>query len=143
MNANRKEYMLKRNGRHVGADAAEGNGAANAPFELRENDRINAQIDSYIKENPKHWEALKAMPRERLERHAVWQHLRFNARKQKLDDGLLRRIEENPELKQDFEKLLERVPENQRDRARVSIARTLVLSQSRSQKQNPKSAVAV
>lgn len=118
------------------------NGADNAPFEYRENDRINAQIDSYIKENPKHWESIKAMPRERLERHAVWQQLRFNNRKERLDNGLLRKIEENPDLKQDFEKLLERVPEGQRERARVSIARTLVLSQSRSQRQ-PKNAVGV
>jgi hypothetical protein len=134
--------MLKRNGRPVGADVAESNGADNAPFEYRENDRINAQIDSYIKQNPKHWDAIKAMPRERLERHAVWQQIRFNTRKERLDNGLLRRIEENPDLKQDFEKLLERVPEGQRDRARVSIARTLVLSQSRSQRQ-PKNGVGV
>src|SRR3954468_2951849 len=73
----RKDYMLKRNGRPVGADVAESNGADNAPFEYRENDRINAQIDSYIKQNPKHWDAIKAMPRERLERHAVWQQIRF------------------------------------------------------------------
>ena len=134
--------MLKRNGKPVAENAAEQNGAANT-FEFRENDRINAQINGYIKENPKHWEVIKAMPRERLERHVVFQQLRFNARKEKLDNGLLRKIEENPELKQDFEKLLARVPEPQRDRARVSIARTLVMSQSRSQRQNSKNAVGV
>ena len=97
--------MLKRNGKPVAENAAEQNGAANT-FEFRENDRINAQINGYIKENPKHWEVIKAMPRERLERHVVFQQLRFNARKEKLDNGLLRKIEANPELKQDFEKLL-------------------------------------
>jgi hypothetical protein len=129
--------MLKRNGRPVAEGAAEqnGNGTANEGFEFRENDRINAQIDGYIKENPKHWDLIKAMPRERLERTVVWQQVRSNTRKQKLDGRLLRKVEENPDLKRDYENLLKHVPEDQRDRAKVSIARTLVLSQSRGEKQ--------
>jgi hypothetical protein len=132
-----KDYMLKRNGKPVTEGAAEqnGNGTASEPLEYRENDRINAQIDAYIKENPKHWDSIKAMPRERLERTVVWQQLRYNNRKQKLDNGLLRKVEDNPELKRDYETLLKHVPEGQRDRARVSIARTLVLSQSRGERQ--------
>lgn len=137
MTTHRKDNMLKRNGKPVSENAGEqnGNGAANEPLEYRENDRINAQIDGYIKENPKHWDSIKAMPRERLERTVVWQQLRYNNRKQKLDNGLLRKVEENPELKRDYENLLKHVPEDQRDRAKVSIARTLVLSQSRGERQ--------
>jgi len=134
--------MLKRNGKSLGADAAESNGPGNEPVEFRENERINAQIDAYIKQNPKHWELIKSMPRERLERHVVWQHLRFHQRREKLDSGLFRRIEANPELKRDYENLLKHVPENQRERAKVNIARTLVISQSRAQKQ-AKNAVGV
>lgn len=135
--------MLKRNGKPVTEGAADqnGNGAAPEPLEYRENDRINAQIDAYIKENPQHWDRIKAMPRERLERTVVWQQLRYNNRKQKLDNGLLRKVEDNPELKSAYENLLKHVPDDQRERARVSIARTLVLSQSRSER--PKNAVAV
>jgi hypothetical protein len=139
----RKDYMLKRNGKPVAGDAAEQNGASNEPLEFKQNDRINGQIDAYIKENPKHWDLIKAMPRERLERTAVWQQLRYNNRKQKLDDGLLRKVEENPELKRDYENLLKHVPEDQRDRAKVSIARTLVLSQSRGERQGTKTGVGV
>src|SRR5687767_8489247 len=99
----RKEYMLKRNGKPV--DSTEQNGASNEPLEFRENDRINAQIDGYIKENSRHWNLIKSMPRERLERTVVWQQLRFNSRKEKMDNGLLRKVEENPELKRDYENL--------------------------------------
>src|SRR3954464_11426230 len=104
--------MLKRNGRPVAEGAAEQNGTANEGFEYRENDRINAQIDGYIKENPKHWDHIKAMPRERLERTVVWQQLRYNNRKQKLDNGLLRKVEDNPELKSAYDSLLKHVPED-------------------------------
>jgi hypothetical protein len=137
--------MLKRDGKPLRADAAEQNGAGGGDgesFAFRENDRINAQIDAYIKENPKHWEMIKAMPRERLERTVAWQQVRFDARRQKLDDGLLRKVEANPDLKRDYENLLKHVPENQRERAKVSIARTLVLSQSRGERQS-KNAVGV
>lgn len=135
--------MLKRNGKPTAENETErnGNGSATESPEYRENERINAQIDGYIKENPQHWERIKAMPRERLERTVVWQQLRYNNRKQKLDNGLLRKVEDNPDLKKDYENLLKHVPEGERERARVSIARTLVLSQSRSER--PKNAMAV
>lgn len=135
--------MLKRNGKPAAENAPERNGnePAGETHEYRENERINAQIDAYIKENPTHWNSIKAMPRERLERTVVWQQLRYNNRKQKLDNGLLRKVEDNPDLKKDYENLLKHVPEGERERARVSIARTLVLSQSRSER--PKNAVAV
>lgn len=135
--------MLKRNGKPTAENETErnGNGSTTESPEYRENERINAQIDGYIKENPQHWERIKAMPRERLERTVVWQQLRYNNRKQKLDNGLLRKVEDNPELKKDYENLLKHVPEGERERARVSIARTLVLSQSRSER--PKNAMAV
>ncbi|MDE3099488.1 MAG: hypothetical protein KGJ88_08430 [Verrucomicrobiota bacterium] len=127
---------LKRNENAAGSGAAESNGEHNAPFEFRENPRVNAQIDGYIKQNPKRWAFVKSMPRERLERAYVWQQIRSNERQQKMNGGLLRKIEENPALKSAYESLLAQIPEGQRERARVSIARTLVISQNRSQRQN-------
>src|SRR5689334_17866004 len=140
MNTNRKDYMLKRNGKPIG-DAPGQNGEGE-PLQFRENDRINAQIDTYIKENPRHWEQIKTMPRERLERTVVWQQLRYNQRSQKLNDGLLRKLDEDPQLKQDCDNLLKHVPEDRREAARVRIARTLVLSKGRTEKQ-AKNGVAV
>ena len=133
----RKENMpLKRNATAAGGGAAESNGDHNAPYEFRENPRVNAQIDGYIKANPKRWDFIKSMPRERLERALVWEQIRTGERQQKMNGGLMRKIEENPALKKDYESLLSHIPEEQRQRVGVSIARTLVLSQSRSQRQN-------
>jgi hypothetical protein len=126
---------LKRSETAVAAGAAQSNGSANGPFEFRENPRVNAQIDGYIKQNPKRWAFIKSMPRERLERALVWEQIRTSERQQKMNGGLLRKIEENPALKKDYEALLAHIPEEQRNRVGVSIARTLVLSQSRSQRQ--------
>lgn len=126
---------LKRNG-SVENGAAEQNGSNGESFEFRENPRINAQIDGYIKQNPKRWAFIKSMSRERLERAYVWQQVRSQEKQQKLNGGLLRRIEENPALKSAYDNLLAQIPEGQRERARVSIARTLVFSQTRSQRQS-------
>jgi hypothetical protein len=127
---------LKRTESIVGNGATESNGGSNTPLEFRENPRVNAQIDEHIEQNPKRWEFIKTMPRERLERALVWEQMRTRERQQKLNGGLLRKIEENPALKNDYETLLKHVPENQRERAKVDIARTLILSQSRAQRQS-------
>jgi hypothetical protein len=124
---------LKRNG-SVENGAGEHNGENSESFEFRENPRVNAQIDGYIKQNPKRWAFIKSMSRERLERAHVWQQIRSNERQQKMNGGLLRRIEDNPALKDAYDNLIQQIPEGQRERAKVSIARTLVFSQSREQK---------
>lgn len=135
----RKENMpLKRAENAVGNGATQPNGEDHEAFEFRENPRVNAQIDGYIKQNPKRWAFVKSMSRERLERALVWEKVRHNEQQQKLNGGLLRRIEENPALKTAYENLLQHVPESQRERAKVSIARTLVFSQTRGQRQSTK-----
>jgi len=130
----RKDYMLKRNGRPVGEDATERNGVANAPTEFKENARINAQIDGFIKQNSRYWESIKTMPRERLERTVVWQQLRYNARSQRLDDGLLRRAESDPDIKAAMDVAAQHAPESQRDRVRLSVARTLVFAKAKDER---------
>lgn len=111
------------------------NGEDHEPFEFRENPRINARIDEYIKQYPPRWAFIKSMSRERLERAHVWQQIRFIGWRQKLANGLFRRIDENPALKTAYDNLLKLVPENERERVKESIARTLVLSEARAKKQ--------
>jgi len=41
------------------------------PGQYRDNPKVNERIDGYIKDNPKHWEYIQSMPRERLERALV------------------------------------------------------------------------
>ena len=80
------------------------NGAAgaNAPQEpptYRINPEVEAKIDDYIKENPKYWNYLQAMPRDRLERTVVLNEVRQIDRQQRMREGIMKRINDDPKLK--------------------------------------------
>ena len=51
--------------------SANGNAAPGEQPTFRSNPEVDAKIDAYIKENPKYWTYVQAMPRERLERSVV------------------------------------------------------------------------
>lgn len=117
------------------------NGASHAsadPTNYRTNPEVEAKIDAYIKENPKHWTYLQGMPRDRLERTIVLNEVRQLDRIQRIRDGLMKEINNNPELKQAYETLLKNVPENMRDlvmtqmasQAKRAVARSQRLTQS-------------
>jgi hypothetical protein len=109
------------------------------PTTYRTNPEVEAKIDAYIKENPKHWAYLQQMPRDRLERTVVLNEVRQLDRIQRIRDGLMKEINKNPELKQAYETLLKNVPENMRDlvmtqmasQAKRAIARSQRLTQER------------
>ena len=96
--------------------------ATEQPGQYRDNPKVNARIDEYIKNNPKHWDYINAMPRERLERALVLSEVNKLDRLQKMKDGILRKLEQNPELKQAYETLVKNLPEDQREKVMVSIA---------------------
>jgi hypothetical protein len=96
--------------------------ATEQPGQYRDNPKVNARIDEYIKNNPKHWDYIKTMPRERLERALVLSEVNKLDRLQKMKDGIMRKLEQNPKLKQAYETLVEGLPEDQREKAMVSIA---------------------
>jgi len=111
-----------------------GNGAAaNEPRELRTNPEVDAKIDAYIKENPKYWAYIQALPRERLERSLVLTEVQKLDRQQRIRDGLMKEINRNPEMKQAYETILKNVPESMRDLLMTQIAsqakRTIARSQ--------------
>ena len=109
------------------------------PTTYRTNPEVEAKIDAYIKENPKHWAYLQQMPRDRLERTVVLNEVRQLDRIQRIRDGLMKEINRNPELKQAYETLLKNVPENMRDlvmtqmasQAKRAVARSQRLTQER------------
>jgi len=111
------------------------NGDDHAEFEFRENPRINAQIETYKKQFPKKWAFIKSMPRERLENSLVLAKIRSFEQRERLDRGVLRKVENNEAFKKDCETLLKHFPEDQRERAKVALAKQFVFSQSREQKQ--------
>ncbi|TLD71320.1 hypothetical protein FEM03_07255 [Phragmitibacter flavus] len=89
---------------------------------FRDNAQINQKIDDYIQKNPKHWQYIQAMPRQRMERAMVLHEVQKNERQQKLENGILRKLERDPELKKTYENLVKDLPEDQREKAMVSIA---------------------
>ena len=103
------------------------NGApgANATQEApayRNNPEVDAKIDKYIQDNPKYWNYVQAMPRERLERSVVLNEIRDLERQQRIRGNLMDRINANPKLKQAYETLVNEVPEEQRETVMGKIA---------------------
>ena len=110
-------------------------GANAAPTEHRTNPEVDAKIDAYIKENPKHWAYLQGMPRDRLERTVVLDEVRQIERQQRMRDGMMKKINASPELKQAYDTLVKNVPEDQREEVMSQIARQTQRAVSRSQTQ--------
>ena len=101
----------------------------------RINPEVEAKIDAHIKENPKHWAYLQSMPRDRLERTVVLNEVRQLERQQRMREGLMKKINASPELKQAYELLVKNVPEDQREEVMSQIARQTQRAVSRSQTQ--------
>lgn len=89
----------------------------------RNNPEIDAKIDRYIKDHPKFWEHIQGMPRDRLERSLVLTEVRADERREKANEGVLKRLNEKPELKKALELAVKDVPEDRRDEALVRMAR--------------------
>lgn len=114
------------------------NGASSTSVEptvYRTNPEVEAKIDSYIKENPKYWNYLQAMPRDRLERTVVLNEVRQIERQQRMREGIMKRINDDPKLKQAYEVLVKDVPEEQREEVMAQMARQKQRVVSRSQSQ--------
>jgi hypothetical protein len=112
---------------------------------FRNNPEVNAKIDAYIKENPKYWAYLQEMPRERLERTVVLNEVRELERQQRMREGVLKKVNADPELKEAYEKLVKNVPEDQREEVMAQIAQQArrVVARSQNQSQTQKQAVGV
>jgi len=105
------------------------NGAtgAGAPAETptyRINPEVEAKIDAHIKDNPKYWTYVQAMPRERLERTVVLNEVRELDRQQRIREGVLKQINRNPELKRAYDLLVKDLPEDQKEGVIAQIGRT-------------------
>ena len=101
-------------------------GGTAAPTEqptFRSNPEVDARIDAYIKENPKYWAYVQAMPRERLERSVVLNEVRQLDRQQRMREGVLNQINRNPELKRAYDILVKDLPEDQREGVIAQLAR--------------------
>ncbi len=114
------------------------NGASSTsvePTTYRTNPEVEAKIDAYIKENPKYWNYLQVMPRDRLERTVVLNEVRQVERQQRMREGIMKRINDDPKLKQAYEVLVKDVPEDQREEVMAQMARQKQRTVARSQEQ--------
>lgn len=126
-------------------EAATGAAAPADPPTFRNNPEVDAKIDAYIKEDPKYWAYIQSLPRERLERMVVLSEVRELDRQQRMRNGVMNRINANPELKQAYETLVKNVPEDQREDVINQIDRQTrrAVARSRSQQQTRGQAVTV
>lgn len=90
--------------------------------QFRENPQINAKIDDYIRNNPKRWEYIQAMTPERMARSLVLNEVQKMERQNRVEDAIRRKLEANPEMKQAYTTIVKNLPEDQREKAMLSIA---------------------
>ena len=103
---------------------ANGASAPAEPITYRINPEVEAKIDDHIKQNPKYWNFIQTMPRERLERTAVLNEVRELNRQQRIREGVLKQIGRNPELKRAYDLLVKDLPEDQKEGVIAQIGRT-------------------
>ena len=89
---------------------------------FKENAQVNARIDEFIKNNPKQWEYIQSMPPERMARALVLNEIQKLDRREKMREGVLTKLDQNPEMKEHIQSLVKNLPEDQRENAMVSIA---------------------
>src|SRR5271169_3497422 len=95
---------------------------ANGAPQFRENPEINGKIDDYIKANPKRWEYIHAMSPERMARTIVLQDEQKQERTERIRESVLKKLDENPELKQAYQTLVKHLPEDQQEKMMANIA---------------------
>lgn len=125
--------------------SASGNAAPSEQPSYRQNPDVDAKIDAYVRENPKYWAYIQGMPRERIERTLVLNEVRELDRQQRMKEGILKQINQNPALKQAYETLVKDLPEEQRETMIAQLARQAkrALSRSQVQQQSTKATIAV
>jgi hypothetical protein len=113
--------------------------AGNAPAQFRDNAEINAKIDAYIKNNPKEWAYIQSMPPERMARTIVLQAVNKKERQERIRTSVMRKLDENPELKQAYQTLVKNLPEDQQEKMMANLvmrtSRSLTPKQTVSQAQ--------
>ena len=111
--------MLKGRTKPQNGDAAS---SADSQPQFKENPQVNAKIDEYIKNNPKHWDFIQSMPPDRMARALVLNEVQKLDRQEKMHASMMKKLDENPEMKQAFETLVKNLPEDQREKMMTTLA---------------------
>jgi hypothetical protein len=105
-----------------GKPKSEPENTTNGAPQFRENAEINAKIDNYIQDNPKRWEYIKAMSPERMARTIVLQDVQKLERTERIRMSVLKKLDENPELKKAYQTLVKNLPEDQQEKMMANLA---------------------
>ena len=134
-NKNQKHKIIMTKSKPSTPPGAGGNAAPTDQPNFRSNPEVDARIDAYIRDNPKYWAYLQAMPRERIERTVVLNEVRELDRQQRMREGVLKQVNRNPELKRAFDLLVKDLPEDQKEGVIAQIARSARRAVARTQGQ--------
>jgi hypothetical protein len=110
---------------------------ANDPPRFRENPDVNAKIDAYIKANPKRWAYIQSMSPERMARTIVLQDVQKQERTERMRASVLRKLEQNPELKQAYQTLVKNLPEERQEKTMTNLALRAQRDVARRQSETP------
>ncbi|RRJ96401.1 hypothetical protein Ga0100231_021210 [Opitutaceae bacterium TAV4] len=91
---------------------------------LRRNPEVDAKIDQFIRENPKVHEYYMGLSKEDLVRKAMLVKMQRNEVAERRNQAIAAWIEEHPEIKAKVEERVRNVPEAQRYRAFINMAKT-------------------
>lgn len=93
----------------------------------KKNPEIDAMIDRYIKEHPQRVAYLKTETKDQLVRRAILKDaLKYDAsmkQRVKVNEAVGNFLKDNPEIAQDIEKRISRVPDEQKQDARMRLGR--------------------
>jgi hypothetical protein len=113
---------LKRTDKNTSDNSTALTAISGDPPQFRENREINAKIDAYIKANPKRWVYIQSMSPERMARTIILQDVQKQERTERMRAGVLRKLEENPELKKAYQTLVKNLPEDQQEKMMANLA---------------------
>lgn len=94
---------------------ANGATASNEPRNYRSNPETEARIDDWIKQYPKDWKYIMDMPVDRLRRSIVLNDIRKTDAIERIDDEILKKVNDDPKRKQSYEVQTEGMTAEQRD----------------------------
>lgn len=89
----------------------------------------DAEIDTFIKENPKLYEKINGYSKEYLVRQKILGIMETRKRENARDQEIREWVEQNPEIKSRVEERIRNVPEENRQRAFLNVAKTEVMKQ--------------
>jgi hypothetical protein len=113
--------MIKKN-RAANGDASGATSDQGDQPQFRDNPQVNAKIDAYIEANPKHWQYIQSMPPERMARALVLNEVSKEERQQRMREGIMKKLDQDPEMKAAYETLVKNLPEDQREKMMTKLA---------------------